>query len=93
MGAIGTHVVDPSPGPVTPPAPGARRYRRITAAPDTPAMSNRLAEMTRRDGDVPTVPRVDPSVLIREIERYLAAVALYRELGCQPTWIREWAGA
>jgi hypothetical protein len=56
-------------------------------------MSNRLAEMTRRDGDVPTVPRVDPSVLIREIERYLAAVALYRELGCQPTWIREWAGA
>jgi hypothetical protein len=50
--------------------------------------------MTRRDGAVSTpVPRLDPSALIREIERYLAAVALYRELGCQPTWIREWAGA
>ena len=27
--------------------------------------------------------------LIREIERYLAAVALFRELGCPPVWHRE----
>jgi hypothetical protein len=31
--------------------------------------------------------------LMKEIERYLAAVALFRELGCQPTWIRESQGA
>jgi hypothetical protein len=50
--------------------------------------------MTRGDGNVPIpVPRVDTAGLIREIERYLAAVALYRELGCQPTWIRESPGA
>ena len=26
------------------------------------------------------------SKLMREIERYLAAVALFRNLGCEPTW-------
>ena len=31
--------------------------------------------------------------LMLEIERYLAGVALYRELGCEPTWSRELAGA
>ena len=31
--------------------------------------------------------------LMLEIERYLAAIALYRELGCEPTWSRELAGA
>lgn len=56
-------------------------------------MSDPPAEMTR-DRDVPTpVSRVDPSALFREIERYLAAIALYRELGCQPTWHRESAVA
>jgi hypothetical protein len=36
---------------------------------------------------------MDTSKLIREIERYLAAVALYRKLGCEPTWRREWRDA
>jgi hypothetical protein len=56
-------------------------------------MSSQPPETTRRDGDAATpAPRLDTSALIGEIERYLAAVALYRELGCQPTWICEWAG-
>jgi hypothetical protein len=33
---------------------------------------------------------MDVEKLIREIERYLAAVALFRELGRPPVWRREW---
>jgi hypothetical protein len=33
---------------------------------------------------------MDVAQLVREIERYLKAIALYRELGCQPTWRSEW---
>jgi hypothetical protein len=32
---------------------------------------------------------MDVEKLIREIERYLAAVSLFRELGCSPAWRRE----
>jgi hypothetical protein len=32
---------------------------------------------------------MDVDKLIREIERYLAAVSLFRQLGCPPVWRRE----
>lgn len=33
---------------------------------------------------------MDATTLLKEIERYLAAVALFRALGCEPTWKNEW---
>ena len=33
-----------------------------------------------------TLSTMDSSKLLREIESYLAAVALYRKLGCEPKW-------
>ena len=31
--------------------------------------------------------------LMKEVERYLAAVALFRQLGCEPEWVGEDAGS
>lgn len=31
--------------------------------------------------------------LMKEIERYLRVVELFRRLGCEPTWKRETTGA
>ena len=52
--------------------------------------------MSKSTVEIPSRPVSElpqESSLIKEIERYLAAVALFRELGCQPTWIREPARA
>ena len=35
------------------------------------------------------LPPVDIEVLVGEIERYLAAVDVFREAGCEPCWRRE----
>jgi hypothetical protein len=35
------------------------------------------------------LPPIDAEELLREIERYLAAVDAFREAGCEPSWRRE----
>lgn len=56
-------------------------------------MSSGPVEIQAREG-LPGQPgELNAAALIREIERYLAAVALFCELGCQPTWTSEYAGA
>ncbi len=40
-----------------------------------------------------TQPPIDPEVLILEVMRYLAAVEVFRAVGCDPAWRPELAFA
>jgi hypothetical protein len=45
--------------------------------------------MSSRDRLRTCEPRTTDDVLAAEIERYLDAIALFRELGCEPAWLPE----
>ena len=49
--------------------------------------------MSSRSFQIESAKAESIRTLMLEIERYLAAVALFRQLGCQPTWTPERPGA
>ena len=74
--------------------PGPARFR---ACPLRRTVTGMVQIVKQQRGDAPDPGEMPSSIdvagLIREVERYLAAVAVFRGMDCEPTWRSECLGA